>query len=69
LTAIQAASIHLVLEGAPVQRLFVDGGFNANPIFLELLRRKLPGIELIPSDFPNGSALGAAMLVNMNASA
>jgi glycerol kinase len=52
-----------------VQRLFVDGGFNANPIFLELLRRKLPGIELIPSDFPNGSALGAAMLVNMNAEA
>jgi sugar (pentulose or hexulose) kinase len=69
LTTIQAASIHLVLQGAPVQRLFVDGGFNANPIFLELLRRKLPGIELIPSDFPNGSALGAAMLVNMNSEA
>lgn len=69
LTNIQAASVKLVLESAPVSRLFVDGGFNANPIFLELLRRKLPGIELIPSDFPNGSALGAAMLVNMNASA
>ena len=69
LTSIQAASVKLVLEGAPVNRLFVDGGFNANPIFLELLRKKLPGIELIPSDFPNGSALGAAMLVNMNPSA
>ena len=69
LTSIQAASVKLVLEGAPVTRLFVDGGFNANPIFVELLRKKLPGIELIPSDFPNGSALGAAMLVNMNASA
>lgn len=69
LTSIQATSVNLVLEGAPVARLFVDGGFNANPIFLELLRKKLPGIELIPSDFPNGSALGAAMLVNMNPSA
>ena len=69
LTSIQAASVKLVLEGAPVTRLFVDGGFNANPIFLELLRKKLPEIELIPSDFPNGSALGAAMLVNMNPSA
>ena len=69
LTSIQAASVKLVLKGAPVTRLFVDGGFNANPIFLELLRKKLPGIELIPSDFPNGSALGAAMLVNMNPSA
>jgi ribulose kinase len=52
------------LDGAPVDRIFVDGGFNANSIFLELLRIKLPGIEIIPSDFPNGSALGAALLVN-----
>ncbi|MCU0402087.1 MAG: FGGY family carbohydrate kinase [Algoriphagus sp.] len=64
LTDIQAASLNLVLDGAPVSRIFVDGGFNANSIFLEMLRIKLPGIELIPSDFPNGSALGAAMLVN-----
>ncbi len=66
LTDIQVASIQLVLDGAPVSRLFVDGGFNANHIFLEMLRKKLPGMEVIPSDFPNGSALGAAMLVNMD---
>jgi sugar (pentulose or hexulose) kinase len=64
LTDVQVASLQLVLNGAPVNRLFVDGGFNANHIFLEMLRRKLPGMEIIPSDFPNGSALGAAMLVN-----
>lgn len=64
LTDIQIASLKLVLEGAPVTQLFVDGGFNANAIFLEMLRRKLPGVEIIPSDFPNGSALGAALLVN-----
>jgi hypothetical protein len=66
LTDIQAASIQLVLDGAPVNRLFVDGGFNANVIFLEMLRKKLPEMEIIPSDFPNGSALGAAMLVNLD---
>jgi hypothetical protein len=64
LTDIQVASLKLVLDGAPVPRIFVDGGFNANSIFLEMLRIKLPGLEIIPSDFPNGSALGAAMLVN-----
>ncbi|MBS4070268.1 MAG: sugar kinase [Algoriphagus sp.] len=64
LTDIQVASLQLVLDGAPVQRIFVDGGFNANSIFLEMLRIKLPDHEIIPSDFPNGSALGAAMLVN-----
>ena len=66
LTDIQVASLQLVLAGSPVTRLFVDGGFNANHIFLEMLRKKLPGMEIIPSDFPNGSALGAAMLVNVN---
>ncbi len=65
LTDIQVASLRLVLDEAPVDRLFVDGGFNANDVFLGMLRKKLPGMEIIPSDFPNGSALGAAMLVTM----
>ncbi|TDQ15109.1 sugar (pentulose or hexulose) kinase [Algoriphagus boseongensis] len=65
LTDIQVASLSLVLNDTQVNRVFVDGGFNANSIFLEMLRIKLPGKEIIPSDFPNGSALGAAMLVNM----
>ena len=64
LTDLQLASLNLVLAGSPVKRIFVDGGFNANLIFLEMLRKKLPELEIIPSDFPNGSALGAAMLIN-----
>lgn len=64
-TDIQVESLKLVLDATKVQRLFVDGGFNANEIFLMLLRKKIPKLELIPSDFPNGSALGAAMLVTM----
>ncbi len=34
-----------------------------------MLRKKLPDLEIIPSDFPNGSALGAAMLINEATSA
>ena len=64
LTDLQIASLDLVLEGSRVRRIFIDGGFNANMIFLEMLRKKLPELEIIPSDFPNGSALGAAMLIN-----
>lgn len=64
LTTLQKASILLVLDEAKIKRLFVDGGFNANPIFLEMLSKKLPNLEIIVSDFPNGSALGAAMLIN-----
>ena len=64
LTDLQVASLNLVLEDSNVKKLYVDGGFNANDIFLSMLRIKLPALEIIPSDFPNGSALGAAMLVN-----
>lgn len=65
LTDLQTAAIKLVIDNAPVGRLFIDGGFNANDIFVEMLRKKLPELTIIPSDFPNGSALGAAMLVSM----
>lgn len=64
LTDLQVASLDLVLKGTEVRRIFIDGGFNANLVFLEMLRKKLPDFEIIPSDFPNGSALGAAMLIN-----
>ena len=64
LTDLQTAAIKLVIDNAHVGRLFIDGGFNANDIFVEMLRKKLPELIIIPSDFPNGSALGAAMLVN-----
>lgn len=66
LTDLQVASIQLVVQNAPVSRLFIDGGFNANDIFVEMLRIKLPDMTIIPSDFPNGSALGAAMLASMD---
>lgn len=65
LTDIQTAAIKLVTDNAHVDRLFIDGGFNANDIFVEMLRKKLPHLKIVPSDFPNGSALGAAMLVSM----
>lgn len=64
LTDLQVASIRLVLDNSPVQTLYIDGGFNANDIFVEMLRIKLPYLRIIPSDFSNGSALGAAMLVS-----
>lgn len=66
LTDLQTAAIKLVVDNAPVGKLYIDGGFNANDIFVEMLRKKLPEVTIIPSDFPNGSALGAAMLVSMD---
>lgn len=63
LTDLQRESLKLVLDSTPINRIFIDGGFNANKVFVNMLRKKLSEFELILSDFPNGSALGAAMLV------
>lgn len=63
LTEMQVASLQLVLNGTDVRKLYIDGGFNANPIFVEMLRDKLPGISIETTDFALGTALGAGMLV------
>jgi glycerol kinase len=64
LTELQVASLNLVLKDPKVQKLYIDGGFNANPIFVEMLRDKLPGINIEATDFALGTALGAGILVN-----
>ncbi|WP_373523788.1 FGGY-family carbohydrate kinase [Aquiflexum sp.] len=64
LTELQVASLNLVLKDTKVKKLFIDGGFNANPIFVEILRDKLPGLCIETTDFALGTALGAGILVN-----
>ncbi|SMD41588.1 Sugar (pentulose or hexulose) kinase [Aquiflexum balticum DSM 16537] len=64
LTELQVASLSLVLNGSTlVNKLYIDGGFNANPIFVEMLRDKLHGINIETTDFALGTALGAGVLV------
>lgn len=63
LTDLQVASLQLVLKETKVRKLYIDGGFNANPIFVEMLRDKLPGLSIETTDFALGTALGAGILV------
>lgn len=64
LTELQVASLKLVLKETKVKKLYIDGGFNANPIFAEMLRDKLPVLSIETTDFALGTALGAGILVN-----
>lgn len=65
LTDLQLASLSLIMDGGPqIKKLYVDGGFNANPIFIEILKDKLPEISIETSDFALGTALGAVLVVN-----
>jgi sugar (pentulose or hexulose) kinase len=62
----QVRSTNLVLKGVPVKRIFVDGGFGRNPIFMYLLAEAYPNIEVYAASVPQASALGAALAIHQH---
>jgi sugar (pentulose or hexulose) kinase len=64
LVAQQLISTDLVLEGSPVSRLFVDGGFSKNPIYMNLLATAFPQTEVYAASVAQASALGAALAIH-----
>ena len=63
LVDLQVKKIWLVLNGENVKKVFLDGGFVENSIFINILAKKLPDFEIIPSEMPLGSAIGATFSV------
>jgi sugar (pentulose or hexulose) kinase len=60
----QVVSSKLVLNNCPVKRIFVDGGFSRNPIYMHLLASAFPGHEIYAATVAQASALGAALAVH-----
>ncbi|WP_298392158.1 FGGY family carbohydrate kinase [Hydrotalea sp.] len=60
----QQASTRLVLKGAEVKRIFVDGGFSKNPIYMYLIAAAFPGIEVYAASVAQASATGAALAIH-----
>lgn len=63
LAQLQVASVRLALGNSPVRKLYLDGGFISNEVFLKLLQLLLPEYTLEVSQRPLGSAQGAALIV------
>ena len=64
LTDLQIASLKLAVGTSGIKRIFVDGGFSSNEVFVGMLANKLTGYKIYSSSFALGTALGAALLVN-----
>jgi sugar (pentulose or hexulose) kinase len=64
LIRLQMASTLLVLEGTPVKRIFVDGGFSKNSVFMHLLAASFPGMEVFAASMAQASAVGAALVLH-----
>lgn len=60
----QVEAIELALGSTRVRKIYIDGGFIDNALFIQLLAGSLPGVELITTNSPLGSALGAALAVH-----
>ena len=63
LAEMQLQAIALAKGTSSIKKLYVDGGFIDNELFLFLLGKGLPETEIIPAHNPIGSALGAAMVL------
>ena len=60
----QVASTRLVLEGTEVRRIFVDGGFGRNQVYMHLLAQAFPEIEVFAASIPQATAMGAALAIH-----
>jgi sugar (pentulose or hexulose) kinase len=60
----QIASTQLVLKGSEIKRIFVDGGFSNNPIYMNLLASAFPDLEIYSASMSQATALGAALALH-----
>lgn len=60
----QFKSTQLVLKGTSVKRIFVDGGFSKNAIFMNLLAMAFPEIEIYAASMAQATAMGAAVALH-----
>jgi len=62
----QVISTRLVLNNRSMRRIFVDGGFSKNPIFMHALASSFPEVEVYAASMAQASALGAAMAIHQH---
>ena len=60
----QVISTGLVLKDSSVKRIFVDGGFGKNPVYMHLLAASFPTVEVYAASVAQASAMGAALAVH-----
>lgn len=60
----QYHSTKLVLDGTAANRIFVDGGFSKNVVFMNLLATIFPDKEVYAAHMPQATAIGAALAIH-----
>lgn len=62
----QQFSASLVITGTPVKRIFVDGGFSRNTVYMHLLAAAFPNMEVYAASVAQATAVGAALAIHQH---
>ena len=62
----QVASTATILKGKAVKRIFVDGGFSKNPIYMNLMAQAFPLLEVFAASMAQATAMGAALAIHQH---
>ena len=60
----QVISVKLVLNDSSITKLFVDGGFGKNEIYMNLLAKAFPEMEVYAASVAQATSLGAALAIH-----
>jgi glycerol kinase len=64
LVKLQVVSTSQVIKGTQVKRIFVDGGFSRNNIYMNLLASVFPRMEIFAASVAQATAVGAALAIH-----
>lgn len=64
LVSAQVASTRLILAQTRIKRIFVDGGFSKNSIFMNLLAKTFDNMEIYAASMAQATAIGAALVIH-----
>jgi len=64
IVTLQYASTQLVLKGTTVKRIFVDGGFSKNAVYMNLLASFFLGMEVFAASMAQATAVGTALSIH-----
>ena len=62
----QTLSTELILENKKTKRIFVDGGFSKNEIYMNLLASSFPDMEVYAASMAQATAMGAALIIHQS---
>ena len=64
LVLLQVKSLKMAMGTTRVNRLYIDGGFSDNEVYIKLLSHFLKPMKIRTTDASLGTALGAAMVIS-----